>query len=293
MLGFLLDEALRDLQRAGRVAVSAIVLIAFSLVALGGFWVLSSNLGRAVAQWRDRVRIIVYLKREPPSSDVPELLRRVQALGNIANAVYVGKAQALQALRSVLDKDATVLDNLPSNPLPASIEITPAPDAATPDGARALIAGLSALPEVEEVAGGVEWVERLAHWQRLIGMVGLGVGSLLAAAAILTVTTATTLVLYARRHETEIMRLVGAAEIVVRFPLLLQGMLQGLLGGLLALAVLIGVYHLVAPYLDPVLSVTVGLPGLLFLSPTNLALLVAAGTLLGAFGGWLARGPGR
>lgn len=293
MLGFMLGEALRDLRRAGRVAVSAVVLITFSLVALGGFWVLSSNLGHAVAEWRDRVRIIVYLRREPASQDVPALLSRVEALGNVASATYVGKAQALQSLRGVLGKDAAVVEGLPSNPLPASIEITPAPAAATPDGARVLISRLAALPEVEEVAGGVDWVERLAHWQRLLGMIGLGIGSLLGLAAILTVTTATTLVLYARRHETEIMRLVGATEIVVRLPLLLQGLLQGLIGGLLALVTLTAAYHLAAPHLDPVLTLTVGLPSLSFLPPSSLAMLVVAGTLLGAFGGWLARGPGR
>lgn len=293
MLGFMFGEAFRDLRRAGRVAVSAVVLIAFSLIALGGFWVLSSNLGRAVAQWRDRVRIIVYLKHEPAPAEVAVLLHRVQTLENIAGAVYVGRAEALQTLRRVLGKDATVLDHLPSNPLPASIEITPAPAAATPDGTRALIARLAALPEVEDVAGGVEWVERLAHWRRLLGMIGLGVGSLLGVAAILTVTTATTLVLYARRHETEIMRLVGAPETMVRLPLLLQGMLQGLIGALLALAVLAATYRLVGPYLDPILSVTVGLPSLAFLPPSHLAMLVIAGTLLGGFGGWLARGPGR
>ncbi len=293
MLGFMLSEAVRDLRRAGRVAVSAVVLITFSLVALGGFWVLSANLGHAVARWRDRVRIIVYLKREPAAADVPALLARVHGLGDIVSAVYVGKAEALDSLRQVLGKDAAVVDHLPANPLPASIEVTLAPAAATPDGTRAMIARLAVLPEVDEVAGGVEWVERLAHWQHLLSMIGLGVGSLLALAAILTVTTATTLVLYARRHETEIMRLVGAAEIVVRLPLLLQGMLQGLIGGLLALLALGVAHRVTAPHLDPVLTVTIGLPALEFLSPVNLAALVAAGTLLGAFGGWLARGPGR
>ena len=293
MLGFMLSEAVRDLRRAGRVAVSAIILITFSLVALGGFWVLSGNLGRAVAEWRDRVRIIVYLKREPAPAEVSALLDRVRALGSIVSAVYVGKGEALDSLRHVLGKDASVLDHLPSNPLPASIEITLAPAAATPERTRAMISRLAALPEVEEVAGGVEWVERLAHWQRLLSMIGLGVGSLLAVAAIMTVTTATTLVLYARRRETEIMRLVGAPEIVVRLPLLLQGMLQGLIGGILALLALNIAHRLAAPYLDPVLNVTIGLPALTFLSPINLAALVIAGTLLGGFGGWLARGPGR
>ena len=293
MLAFLLGEAVRDLRRAGRVAVSAVVLIGFSLVALGGFWMLSMNLGHAVARWRDRVRIIVYLKREPAAADVPELLARVRALGEVASAVYVGKGEALDSLRHVLGKDASVLENLPSNPLPASIEITLGPAAATPDGTRAIISRLAALPEADEVAGGMEWVDRLAHWQRLLSMIGLGVGSLLAVAAILTVTTATTLVLYARRPETEIMRLVGAAETIVRLPLLLQGMLQGLIGGLLALLALTVAHRLAAPHLDPVLNVTIGVPGLDFLSPVNLVALVAAGTLLGAFGGWLARAPER
>src|ERR1700675_2832282 len=253
MFAFVLSEALRDLRRAGRVAVSAVVLIGISLVALGGFWLLSSNLGGAVAEWRERVRIVVYLKQEPALAEVPALLQRVQDVGSIASAVYVGKADALQSLRRALGKDATVLDQLPSNPLPASIEITPTPAAATPEGTRALIARLGASPGVEEVAGALEWVERLAHWQRLLELIGLGVGALLGVAAILTVTTATTLVLHARRQETEIMRLVGAAEVVVRLPLLLQGMLQGLLGGLLALLTLTAAYHLAAPYLDPVL----------------------------------------
>ncbi len=293
MLGFMLSEAVRDLRRAGRVAVSAVILITFSLVALGGFWVVSGNLGQAVAEWRDHVRIIVYLKREPAPAEVPALLDRVRALGSIVSAGYVGTGEALNSLRHVLGKAASVLDHLPSNPLPASIEITLAPAAATPEGTRAMISRLATLPEVEEVAGGIEWVERLAHWQRLLSMIGLGVGSLLAVAAIMTVTTATTLVLYARRRETEIMRLVGAPEIVVRLPLLLQGMLQGLIGGVLALLALNIAHRLAGPYLDPVLNVTIGLPALTFLSPLNLAVLVVAGTLLGGFGGWLARGPGR
>jgi peptidoglycan hydrolase CwlO-like protein len=91
---------------------------------------------------------------------------------------------------------------------------------------------------VEDVQGGAEWVEGLAQFQRLFQLVGLGVGAVLALAAILTVTTATTLVLHLRRDEMEIMRLVGAAESVIRLPRLLQGMAQGLVAGTLALAVL-------------------------------------------------------
>ena len=106
MFGFLLGEALRDLRRAGRVAVSAIMLITLSLAALGAFWLLSSNLGQAVAQFRERVKIVVYLKREPPAAEANALAERVRRMPGVASVRYVGKAEALGTLKQVLGKDA-------------------------------------------------------------------------------------------------------------------------------------------------------------------------------------------
>ena len=290
MFGFLLGEALRDLRRAGRVAVSAILLITLSLAALGAFWLLSSNMSEAVAQFRERVKLIVYLNREPSTADAHALVERVRAMPGVSAVRYVGKAEALGTLRQVLGKDAAVADSLPQNPLPASLEVTPTAEGATLEGARALVTRLAALPETDEVGGGVEWMERFAQGQRLLWLFALGVGAVLAAAAILTVTTATTLVLHVRRDEMEIMRLVGAPEHMVRLPLLLQGMMQGLLGAMLAIWVLVACYALIGPRIEPLVSETLGLARLTFLRPHNIITLMAAGTLLGGVGGLLARG---
>jgi cell division transport system permease protein len=290
VFGFLLGEALRDLRRAGRVAVSAILLITLSLAALGAFWLLSSNMSEAVDQFRERVKLVVYLKREPGTAEASALVDRVRAMPGVGAVRYVGKAEALGTLRQVLGKDAAVADTLPQNPLPASLEITPTAEGATLDGARALVTRLTALPETDEVGGGVDWMERFAQGQRLLWLFALGVGAVLAVAAILTVTTATTLVLHARRDEMEIMRLVGAPEHVVRLPLLLQGMMQGLLGAMLAIWVLVACYALIGPRIEPLVSETLGLTRLTFLRPHNVISLMLAGTLLGGVGGWLARG---
>jgi cell division transport system permease protein len=290
MFPFLVSEALRDLRRAGRVGLAAILLITLSLGALGCFWLLSLNLGRAVTQWRERLRVVAYLREEPKPAAVEDLVARVQALGGIQRVRYVSRAEALALLKRSLGPQAGVVEQLPRNPLPASLELTPDEETATPEGTRALVQRLSALPEVEEVQGGAEWVESLAQWQRLFQLTGLGVGAVLALAAILTVTTATTLVLHVRRDEMEIMRLVGATETVIRLPLLLQGMAQGLLGAVVALAALEGAYILLAPRLEPLLTLTLGLGRAVFLSTPQVALLLAGGAMLGALGGLLAKG---
>ena len=290
MLAFLFTEAFRDLRRAGRVAVSAVVLIMLSLAAVGAFLVLADNLGSAVATWRERLRVIVYLRQEPGASAASALVERVRTFPGVGAARFVSRAEALASLKSVLGKDAGAADHLVGNPLPASIEISPSPIGSTPEGARELIRQLAAMPEAEEVAGGVEWVDRLARLQRLATLVGLGFGAVLAVAAILTVTTATTLVLHARRHETEIMRLVGAPEFTIRMPLLLQGMIQGLIGAVLALAALAVAFHFTAPHLAPLLTLALGVDGLSFLPVEQMVTIVIVGTLLGALGGFLARG---
>jgi cell division transport system permease protein len=290
VFGFLLGEALRDLRRAGRVAISAILLISLALAALGAFWLLSSNLGQAVEQFRDRVKIVVYLKREPTAAESGSLVERVRRMPGVGAVRYVGKAEALGALKQVLGKDAAVADTLSQNPLPASLEITPTAEGATLEGARALVTRLAALPETDEVGGGVDWIDRFAHGQRLLWLFGLGVGAVLAGAATLTVATATALVLHARREEMEIMRLVGAPEHIVRLPLLLQGMMQGLLGAVLAIWVLVACYALIGPRIEPLVTETLGIARFTFLRPLNVVTLMAVGTLLGGMGGWLARG---
>jgi cell division transport system permease protein len=290
VLAFLIGEAMRDLRRMGRVGLTAVLLIAISLAALGCFWLLSINLGRAVHLWRDQVRLVAYLRAEPGSDAVDELVGKVEGLDGVQRVRYVSKAEALTSLRRSLGAQADVVDQLSRNPLPASVEITPDPGHATPDGARDLADRLTALPEVEEVQGGAEWVESLARWQRLLRIIGLAVGGVFALAAILTVTTATTLVLHVRRQEIEVMRLVGASEQVIRVPLLLQGTVQGLGGAVLALAALGAVYALVMPRLEPLLTVTLGLPHAAFFGPREMAALLLGGATLGALGGLLAKG---
>jgi cell division transport system permease protein len=290
VFGFLLGEALRDLRRAGSVAVSAILLISLALAALGAFWLLSSNISQAVAQFRERVKIIIYLKREPTTVEASALIGRVRGMPGVAAVRYIGKTEALGTLKQVLGKDAAIADALPQNPLPASLEVTPTEDGATLGGARNLVTRLTALPETEEVGGGVEWMDRFARGQRLLWLFALSVGAVLAGAAMLTVSTATALVLHARREEMEIMRLVGAPEHVVRLPLLLQGMMQGLIGAVLAVWVLIGCYAIIGPRIEPLVTEALGVTRLAFLRPLNVVSLMVAGTLLGGLGGWLARG---
>src|SRR5262249_57698859 len=68
-----------------------------------------------------------------------------------------------------------------------------------------------------------------------------------------------------------------------------EGMREGLAGAVLALGALVITHSLVAPRLEPLVNLTLGLSKIVFLTPVGVLALLGVGTLLGGLGGWLAR----
>ena len=84
------------------------------------------------------------------------------------------------------------------------------------------------------------------------------------------------------------MHLVGAPDVFVQGPFVMEGILQGGIGALAALVALGAVFIAVrGPYLMP-LAAAVNLPAIRFLSIELCALLVAGGMLVGCLGGAVA-----
>ena len=118
----------------------------------------------------------------------------------------------------------------------------------------------------------------------LVRAAGLGIGGVLALAAVLIVSNTIRLAVYARRDEIEILLLVGGSRSFVSIPFLLEGLVQGLTGGALALGALYGVYQLLLPSLQGGLTFLLGnaTPG--FLGAEGALWLLVAGASLGVLG---------
>ena len=62
------------------------------------------------------------------------------------------------------------------------------------------------------------------------------------------------LVLYARREEIHIMRLVGATDNFIKFPYYLEGLIQGFCGSLIGLAILFAAFSAIGTHFEQSLS---------------------------------------
>jgi cell division transport system permease protein len=111
-----------------------------------------------------------------------------------------------------------------------------------------LAAEIQSFSEVDQVEYGQQWLERFSSIFDLFRLIGFVMGGIFVVAAIFIIANTIRLVIYTRRDELQIMRLVGAYERFIKIPFYLQGIIQAGLGALIGIVILLvgfifGIFH--------------------------------------------------
>lgn len=238
-LPFFAREALLSFRRGSFMALVAVGSITIALLALGTFWLVKRNADALLAGFEEKVEVVAYFTDGLPNDKVSQAAAAIGALPGVKAVETVDPEQAAK-LMSQDPEIKRFLEALGKNPLPASVRIRLDKDSRNPEALRAFSAKLAMVEGISEVNYGRETVERLLKVFAVLRLV-LGItGLVLCLAALLIVSNVIRLTIFNRREEIAIMKLVGAGNMFVRAPFLLEGCLQGLLGGLLALGIMTG-----------------------------------------------------
>ncbi len=284
---YMLGDAMRSLRANLLTALLSSVTVGFALAILAIFAVVIINLNGVVDIWGDRTHIVAYVKRGAEREDPGVLRGALTRLPGIKSAEYVSGARAFELLKEELDGQGGILEGIGSNSLPASFEIKLDGSHMTPEGVRETVEAVRWLGWVDDVQYGAVWVERLSSVLGFLEISALVVGVFLAAATLFIISNTIRLTVYARREEIEIMRYLGADDIFIKLPFVVEGMVEGFAGGLLALAMLLGGRYALERSIPPYLGFVMDPP---VEAAVFLLVLVAAGVLMGAVGSLVSLG---
>jgi cell division transport system permease protein len=286
-LNYFFDEALASLWRGYKTGILAVATIAAALFVLGGFLVVTSNMARLLARWQQAAEFSVYLRDEVAPADRAAIERVLRESPLVGAVETVSKGEALARFKRNFSDLASAADDLPDNPLPASIEVQLVPTA-NPADVEALAARAAKLGGVADVRYDQRWIQRLLNAVRLVRAGGFVLAAVLIFAAALTVASVVRLALVARREEIHIMQLVGAPLAYIRGPFVVEGLIQGGVGALLAVAMLWGMFAWLRARPMTAMAGAIDQSSIAFLSfPACLALL-AGGMAVGCLGGLIA-----
>ena len=247
-----LKRAVDDIRQNRFLNLVTIVTIALSILIVSAFVLFFINTSDLMSAWKKGVRIMVYLKSVTPSSEIPTLQNQLAGMYGIEQVNYIPKEEALNQMKTQMTRQASLLDNLKENPLPDAFEIRMTAATQSWDRLEKVAMQIEKLPQVEEVEYGRRWIGRFTHVINLFTLAGYALGALFFMAAVFFVANTIRLVLYSRRDEIEIMRLVGAEDQFIKAPFYIEGMIQGALGGAIGLVCLFVVFLLISSSVQPV-----------------------------------------
>ncbi len=283
MQGYFFRQTWQNLNQSPWINAVTLGTIAVSFLILGLFLIVFLNAKILMEEWASRIRITAYLIDSVNQEGVARLENKVRSFAEVREVNFRSKDAALKSLETRLQGRQGLLEGLPRNPLPASLEIQLRPQFQNSAGVRLLSAKLRAIPEIEDLQSGSEWVDRFSAFMTLWKVLGLGLGGLLSLATIFVISNTIRLNIFARREEIEIMRFVGATGLFIRGPFYIEGILQGFLGVCFALAVLFGLFQLFIIKVYEPLKSLLNFP-LHFLTPELLTGMILGGVALGFLG---------
>lgn len=227
--------------RNGFVTLAAVLVMTVTLFVLGSLVFTGVILNSTLNELKDKVDMNVYFTTEAPEDRILELRDDVAALPSVVSAEYVSRDEALARFRERHQNDQLTLqalEELGENPLGALLTIQ-ARDTTQYESIASFINEHPAITAAPAILDKVNYfderqriaIDRLTRITQSAERIGLALLILLAFITVAITFNTIRLVIYTSRDEISVMRLVGADQMYVRAPFMVEGVLYGAVAG--------------------------------------------------------------
>ncbi len=233
--------------RNAMVSLSAIFVMTIALFVIGSTMLSSVFLQSSLAEIKDKVDINIYFNPDVAETDILTMKRSLEGIPEVAKIEYISRDQAIAYFKTRHENDylmTQALDELADNPLGAILNIK----AKDPSQYEAIAqhikdeqdaAGPSSNPIANVNYGKNKIViDKLTAIISGIDRVSAALLLLLIGIAIMITFNTIRLAIYVSRDEIAVMRLVGANNMFVRGPFIVEGIMYGVVAALIATGLL-------------------------------------------------------
>ncbi|WP_241152386.1 permease-like cell division protein FtsX [Vaginisenegalia massiliensis] len=231
-------DGLRNLFRNGWMTMASILTMALTLFMISGLIILMGNVQKVTRDMEKGIQIHAYIDLAANEQDEANLYHEIEAIDHVKKITYRSKDQELQDLIKTMGKDFDLFEK-DKNPLHNVYLV----DVDKPEFVKPVTEQIANLKYISDAKNGGMNTEKLFKSINVVRYVMALVAAVFVIIAVLLISNTIRLTIYARRHEIEIMRLVGAKNGFIRAPFQIEGTLIGIIGAGLAFGALYAVYE--------------------------------------------------
>lgn len=246
-------ETWSGLKRNVSMTIAVIVTMTVSLTLFGLSVMTFQEVDRVKGRWYDKIEISVFLCTKDsagtsqsgtcePGQDTTDVQResiktRLEQNPDVQEVFYESKEMAYEDYRRTY-ADSPLLDSLTVDQMQDSFRLK----LVDPENYQGVVAEASSLPGVQNVLDLHDVLDPIFSVLNGLKWGTMGMAVLLLVAAMLQIGNTIRMSAFTRRREIGIMRLVGASNVYIMLPFLLEALFAGVVSTVLSGAALLGSY---------------------------------------------------
>lgn len=254
-LGYSIKQGLKNIQRNLLFSLASVGTMIACLFLFGIFYSIILNMENEIQDIQKTLTVSVFFDEESTSEQISQIGNEIKKLENIATINYISAEVAWKGyVEEVYNGDTDYVNSVfgEDNPLEnsSSYELT------LNDITRQEITvkQLEDIPGVRKVNSSDGTAKSLSAISNLVAYVSAGIILILLFVSLFLISNTITIGIAVRKEEIAIMKLIGAKDMFVRAPFLVEGVMIGLVGSLIPLIIIYFVYNSMTQYLAEHLS---------------------------------------
>ncbi len=246
---YAIRQGFKNIGRNRLFSLASVGTITACLFLFGIFYCIVANFQYMVHAAESNVGVTVFFDETVTEDKMLEIQRLIDAREEVSSTNYISADDAWENFKQdyFADGDEGILAGLDQdNPLVdcASVQVYLADTSRQAE----LISYIESLEEVSEVNASDIIADSFTNFSRLIGYVSLGIILILVFVAIFLISNTVMIGIAVRKEEIAIMKYIGATDLFVRGPFIVEGMTIGLIGSVIPVAILRALYPMVVDF---------------------------------------------
>ncbi len=281
-------DAAKSVIRNFSLSLASISCIAITLIVVSFSIIISYNVENFTESIRKDVTMVIFLNKDARKDDYSRIEKAIRDTGNVEKLTFKSKQESAAETARGNEVFETIIKGWTeeTNPLLDSFELK----VKEVEEIKKTAKQIKKIDKVETVSYGEDMVDQLIVIFDVVKKISIGAVVALIVVTAFLIANTIKLAIYARKREIEIMRLVGASNISIKIPFVIEGLFLGLLGSIIPIVITIYGYMSLYDFFGGKLFSS-SLAKLIEPSPfVYLAsvLLMIIGILVGMFGSWRA-----
>ncbi|MFC4011476.1 permease-like cell division protein FtsX [Nonomuraea purpurea] len=243
---FIFSEVWIGLRRNLTMTIAVIITVMVGMAMLGVGLLINTQVGLMKNFWDDQVEVSVFLctkgsaipacngKAVTPAQS-KALKTHIENTPGVKEVLFEDQAAAYKNFQKAYESNEAFVSATKVEDMPQSFRVK----VVNPDNYGNVLQAVQGQPGVSSVVDQAQLITPFFEMLDKLAFASLAVAITLVLAAALLIGNTVRLSAFNRRRETGIMRLVGASNLYIQLPFVMEGVIAGLIGGVFSAIILI------------------------------------------------------